>query len=48
MPVKNGRVLQTKIKEVLEKTIIYKDPDTGGLTETEVTGGKCKLQWKPD
>ena len=33
MPVKNGRVLQTKIKEVLEKTIVYKDPDTGGLTE---------------
>jgi lysyl-tRNA synthetase, class I len=29
-------------------TISWKDPTTGDLFETPVTGGKCKLQWKPD
>ncbi len=29
-------------------TIRWTDPDTGEEFETPVTGGKCKLQWKPD
>lgn len=29
-------------------TIVWRDPDTGTLYETPVTGGQCKLQWKPD
>lgn len=34
--------------QVLQNTIVYKDEETGQLIETEVTGGKCKLQWRPD
>ena len=29
-------------------TIRWRDPATGEDFETPVTGGKCKLQWKPD
>jgi lysyl-tRNA synthetase class 1 len=29
-------------------TIVWRDPDTGERFETPVTGGHCKLQWKPD
>jgi lysyl-tRNA synthetase class 1 len=29
-------------------TIVYEHPDTKEKIETPVTGGKCKLQWKPD
>jgi len=29
-------------------TISWRDPDTGETFETPVTGGQCKLQWKPD
>ncbi len=29
-------------------TIFWTDPDTGAKFETPVTGGHCKLQWKPD
>jgi lysyl-tRNA synthetase class 1 len=29
-------------------TIRWRDPATGEEFETPVTGGKCKLQWKPD
>ena len=29
-------------------TISYDDPDTGERVTTPVTGGRCKLQWKPD
>ena len=29
-------------------TIAWSDPDTGEKFETPVTGGQCKLQWKPD
>jgi lysyl-tRNA synthetase class 1 len=29
-------------------TISWRDPDTGEAFETPVTGGRCKLQWKPD
>lgn len=44
-----GKVLQVPIEEVKKdsKTIIYKNLE-GKFVETEVTNGKCKLQWKPD
>lgn len=44
-----GKVLQVPIVEVKKDSysIVYKDLD-GKLVETEVIGGKCKLQWKPD
>ncbi|RBP08633.1 lysyl-tRNA synthetase class I [Roseiarcus fermentans] len=29
-------------------TIAWRDPDSGETYETPVTGGRCKLQWKPD
>jgi lysyl-tRNA synthetase, class I len=29
-------------------TITYDDPDSGERITTLVTGGRCKLQWKPD
>ena len=46
----SGQVLQVKIEEYKmdSKTIIYKDPSLDKLVETEVTNGKCKLQWKVD
>ncbi len=52
LPISNvtGQVLQVKIEEYKmdSKTIVYKDPEINKLVETEVTGGKCKLQWKVD
>ena len=47
---KTGLVLQVPIieKKVDSGTIIYKDPKTAQLIEHPVTGGHCKLQWKPD
>ena len=51
MPIckKTNKVLQVKIEEVDAKagTIKYLDSD-GEMVETKVTGGNCKLQWKPD
>ncbi len=51
MPVcpKTGQVLQVPILErnVERGTVVYKDED-GALAEVPVTGGNCKLQWKPD
>ncbi len=46
----SGQVLQVKIEEYKmdSKTIIYKDPSSHKLIETEVVNGKCKLQWKVD
>ena len=46
----SGQVLQVKIEEYKmdSKTIVYKDPSLNKLFETEVTNGKCKLQWKVD
>ncbi len=35
-------------RDVKAGTIIWRDPDTGERFETPVTGGHCKLQWKPD
>jgi lysyl-tRNA synthetase class 1 len=29
-------------------TIEWRDPDSGEVFQTPVTGGHCKLQWKPD
>jgi lysyl-tRNA synthetase, class I len=44
-----GQVLQAPVVEVNAEagTIVYKREDDQ-LVETPVTGGRCKLQWKPD
>lgn len=51
MPVspESGQVLQVPILERHPDrgTVVYKD-DHGALVEVPVTGGHCKLQWKPD
>ncbi|MCP5361090.1 MAG: lysine--tRNA ligase [Hyphomicrobiales bacterium] len=51
MPIcpKTGKVLQAPVTTTnAEKgTITYTDED-GESVETPVTGGRCKLQWKPD
>ncbi len=46
---RTGRVLQAPVeaRDVDAGTITYRDED-GSLVETPVTGGRCKLQWKPD
>jgi lysyl-tRNA synthetase class 1 len=46
---KTGRVLQVPVIETNASagTIVYQDED-GSKVETLVTGGRCKLQWKPD
>lgn len=46
---KTGNVLQVPAEEINAEagTIIFKD-ECGTLTEVPVTGGHCKLQWKPD
>jgi lysyl-tRNA synthetase class 1 len=46
---KTGRVLQAPAVEVrpASGSIVFRDED-GGLFETPVTGGHCKLQWKVD
>jgi len=46
---KSGRVLQVPTLERFPDrgTIVFEDED-GTLTETPVTGGAVKLQWKPD
>src|SRR5229473_3343256 len=47
---RTGVVLQVPIvaHDVAAGTIQYDDPDTGQRMTTPVTGGRCKLQWKPD
>lgn len=47
---RSGIVLQVPIKEVRPSkgTIVYTDPETQESVEVPVTGGHCKLQWKPD
>ncbi len=47
---KTGIVMQVPIEamDVKAGTISWRDPETGELFVTPVTGGKCKLQWKPD
>ncbi len=46
---KTGRVLQVPVTErdVEAGTIVYRGED-GSRVETPVTGGHCKLQWRPD
>ncbi len=46
---KTGHVLQvpTLERNVERGTIVYEEPD-GERVEVPVTGGHCKLQWKPD
>jgi lysyl-tRNA synthetase class 1 len=45
-----GVVMQVPIAErkLDAGTIMWRDPATGRTYETPVTGGHCKLQWKPD
>ena len=47
---RTGIVLQVPIlaADAAAGTIAYADPETGETVETPVTGGRCKLQWKPD
>ncbi len=46
----SGIVMQVPIEErkLAQGAIVWRDPATGKLYETPVTGGHCKLQWKPD
>jgi lysyl-tRNA synthetase class 1 len=45
-----GVVMQVPLesRNVKAGTITWRDPDTGKVYETPVTGGHVKLQWKPD
>jgi lysyl-tRNA synthetase, class I len=47
---RTGIVLQVPIvaRDIAGGTISYVDPETGEHMTTPVTGGHCKLQWKPD
>jgi lysyl-tRNA synthetase, class I len=47
---RTGVVLQVPVvaHDVKAGTISYDDPETGERLTTPVTGGRCKLQWKPD
>jgi lysyl-tRNA synthetase class 1 len=47
---RTGVVLQVPIvaRDVAAGTVSYDDPDTRERVTTPVTGGRCKLQWKPD
>ena len=46
----SGIVLQVPIiaHDAQAGTVSYRHPDTNELVTTPVTGGRCKLQWKPD
>ncbi|MQT12904.1 lysine--tRNA ligase [Segnochrobactrum spirostomi] len=52
MPIspRTGEVLQVPIVErkLDAGSVVYRDPETGDFVEVPVTGGHCKLQWKPD
>lgn len=47
---RTGIVLQVPViaHDAKAGTITYEDPDTREQVTTPVTGGRCKLQWKPD
>ena len=47
---KSGIVLQVPViaHDAKAGTITYEDPETKAPVVTPVTGGRCKLQWKPD
>lgn len=46
----SGHVLQVPIDDINRRagTLVWRDPANGECFETPVTGGRCKLQWKPD
>src|SRR6478735_1065810 len=46
----SGIVMQVPIEahDAEKGTITWRDPASGEIFTTPVTGGKCKLQWKPD
>jgi lysyl-tRNA synthetase, class I len=46
----DGTVLQVPVvaRDASAGTITYEDPATGERATIPVTGGRCKLQWKPD
>ncbi|MGQ0444675.1 MAG: lysine--tRNA ligase [Beijerinckiaceae bacterium] len=47
---RTGVVMQVPIETINSAagTLGWRDPDTNEIFETPVTGGACKLQWKPD
>ncbi len=47
---RTGIVLQVPViaHDASTGTITYEDPETKERVATPVTGGRCKLQWKPD
>ena len=47
---RSGIVLQVPVvaHDAKAGTMTYEDPDTKQPVTTPVTGGRCKLQWKPD
>jgi lysyl-tRNA synthetase, class I len=47
---RSGIVLQVPVvaHDAKAGTVTYEDPDTKERVTTLVTGGRCKLQWKPD
>ena len=47
---RTGIVMQVPIEAIdtAAGTLIWRDPDTQERFETPITGGACKLQWKPD
>ncbi len=47
---RSGVVMQAPVlgHDAKAGTISWRDPETGQIFETPVTGGRCKLQWKPD
>jgi lysyl-tRNA synthetase, class I len=47
---RTGIVLQVPVvaHDAKASTITYEDPDSKERVTTLVTGGRCKLQWKPD
>ena len=47
---RDGAVLQVPVvaHDAKAGTITYEDPDSKERVTTLVTGGRCKLQWKPD
>ncbi|MGO8738188.1 lysine--tRNA ligase [Rhodoblastus sp.] len=47
---RSGIVMQVPLEEIdgARGLVAWRDPDTGERFETPVTGGHCKLQWKPD
>jgi lysyl-tRNA synthetase class 1 len=47
---RTGIVMQAPLDEIdsTRGLVAWRDPETGERFETPVTGGHCKLQWKPD